>query len=101
MRISDIGENLQRRGWLRYRQTAIMHVNNQPQNSTLMEYLSQEGTVSLSFNRGHKQETTMRAWNVLSATKTNTKYQNSFIHLTNDYHVGSATDIKMISVTII
>lgn len=100
MRISDIGENLQRRGWLRYRQTAIMHVNNQPRNSTFTEYLLQ-GTVSLSFNRGHKQETTIRAWNVLSATKINTKYQNSFIHLTNDYHVGSATDIKMLSVTII
>lgn len=49
MRISDIGENFQKKGWSRYRQTAIMHVNNQPKSSTFTEYLLKEGTVSLSF----------------------------------------------------
>lgn len=66
MRISDIEENFQKRGWLRYRQiTAIMHVNNQPKkfNVTVTKHLLQEG-VYLSFKRGHKQESRMQAQNM-------------------------------------
>lgn len=80
-----------------------MHVNNQPTSSTSTEYLLKEGTVSLSFNRGHKQETTYNtSLEYVKPHKINTNYKNSFIHLTNDYHVGSARyKNKMVSATII
>lgn len=34
MGISNIGENFQKSGWLRYRKMTIMHVNEQQENST-------------------------------------------------------------------
>ena len=72
MRISDIGDNFQKRGWLRYRQTAIIHVSNQQESSTqhlLNTYYKKALLRSLSFNRGHKKETIIQAQNMLSATR--------------------------------